>query len=331
MREDFGRFIDEVKRNPFLSALVVSIFLLITSVSALPAYRGRLFDIDPQKAGEFGDFIGGYFGPILSLVGIFFVVLTLREQRKTTAEERKAAELDAFEGRFFELLKTHRDNVTEMALGRGTPLYQGRQVFRQMLAEFQRSFRAVRDTTPSLRAGISPLDQIQVAYYFVYFGVGIKSSLFLSEAVSAAGVDLGSTDIATLQQAVLNTREDEDDYPFFEGHQQKLGHYYRHLYQTVSFVHEQTLEVNKYEYVKILRAQLSSYEQVLLFINSATSLGWDWWSANLMISYGMVKNIPRALFETHLRMNVTEIFPKGYFEWEQAGLQPELLEKVKLI
>ena len=41
-----------------------------------------------------------------------------------------------------------------------------------------------------------------------------------------------------------------------------LGHYYRHIYQTVCFVDKQEIlsEKEKYSYVKMLRAQLSDLE-----------------------------------------------------------------------
>ncbi len=94
VKEDFRKFIEEVKRNPFLSMVVIVVFVVMSSVSLLPAYRGHIFDMNSKNAGEFGDFIGGFFGPILSLIAIFFVVLTLREQRATSSAERRAEEVE---------------------------------------------------------------------------------------------------------------------------------------------------------------------------------------------------------------------------------------------
>jgi hypothetical protein len=73
-------------------------------------------------------------------------------------------------------------------------------------------------------------------------------------------------------------------YTPFEGHQSRLGHYYRHLFQTIIFVNSQKLNINKYEYVKMLRSQLSIHEQALLFINSFTDLGDDWRSSKLTMN-----------------------------------------------
>ncbi|MDD5183817.1 MAG: putative phage abortive infection protein [Paludibacter sp.] len=65
---------------------------------------------------------------------------------------------------------------------------------------------------------------------------------------------------------------------YYGGHQFRLGHYYRHLFQTVKYVNSQN-RLNfkqKYFYAKTLRAQLSTYEQALLFINSLSILGHPW-------------------------------------------------------
>lgn len=65
---------------------------------------------------------------------------------------------------------------------------------------------------------------------------------------------------------------------FYSGHQVSLSHYFRHLYQLVNYVDDQNnLNYNsKYSYVKILRAQITSYEQAILYYNSISSVGDIW-------------------------------------------------------
>ncbi|WP_034891686.1 putative phage abortive infection protein [Gillisia sp. Hel_I_29] len=99
---------------------------------------------------------------------------------------------------------------------------------------------------------------------------------------------------------------------FYGGHQYQLGHYFRHLFQTFSFINIQNnlRHDEKYFYAKTLRAQLSTHEQLLLFINSISSLGmvWDltpeiskkWYRSDkdlinekrLITKYNLIKNIP---------------------------------------
>src|SRR5690606_26039175 len=104
------------------------------------------------------------------------------------------------------------------------------------------------------------------------------------------------------------------NYTPFEGHQSRLGHYYRHLYQTVCYVDNQTSSINKYEYVKTLRAQLTTHEQALLFINCLTVIGEVWWDKKLLLNYRFVQNIPYQFFDKDTEIDIEIFFPQIYFE-----------------
>ncbi len=88
---------------------------------------------------------------------------------------------------------------------------------------------------------------------------------------------------------------------FYGGHQYKLGHYFRHLYQAFSFIDRQKFlsPEEKYFYAKTLRAQLSTHEQALLFVNSLSMLGLVWEiksgkgrGQGLISKYNLIKNLP---------------------------------------
>jgi len=100
---------------------------------------------------------------------------------------------------------------------------------------------------------------------------------------------------------------------YYNGHQEQLGHYFRHLFQSFTFVSiQETLsDTEKYFYAKTLRAQLSTHEQLLIFFNSISSLGLKWeYSAKtdknfpkipleqfkLITKYDIIKNVPGTSF-----------------------------------
>lgn len=93
---------------------------------------------------------------------------------------------------------------------------------------------------------------------------------------------------------------------YYGGHQFRLGHYFRHLYQAVTFIDESELidYDQKYLSIKLLRGQLSSYEQSIIFLNSISILGRIWEFENrenpemaidvnkqLITKYNFIKNI----------------------------------------
>lgn len=87
-------------------------------------------------------------------------------------------------------------------------------------------------------------------------------------------------------------------YKYYGGHQHRLGHYFRHLFQSFKFVNSSDCldgDEKKF-YAKTLRAQLSTYEQAILFINSVSTLGWKWEfkpedNSKLITEYGLIKNL----------------------------------------
>lgn len=94
---------------------------------------------------------------------------------------------------------------------------------------------------------------------------------------------------------------------YYGGHQFRLGHYFRNFYQAVQFIHSNKYltHIEKYEYIKVLRAQLSTYEQIIFFLNSVSQLGrlWEYEKKakpeaevkehnHLITIYNLIKNIP---------------------------------------
>jgi len=92
---------------------------------------------------------------------------------------------------------------------------------------------------------------------------------------------------------------------YYGGHQFRLGHYFRHLFQSYKYLneHPDLNDDEKYRYGKMLRAQLSTYEQALIMFNSISTLGMKWEfkpeepinpkiKTNLITKYNLIKNLP---------------------------------------
>lgn len=125
---------------------------------------------------------------------------------------------------------------------------------------------------------------------------------------------------------------------YYGGHQYKLGHYFRHLYQSVKYIHVQRILSydEKYDYIKTLRAQLSTVEQYLLFYNSLSFMGREWElnyvskgetakNKFLFTKYNFIKNLPdlTVLGEVDIRA----YYPDIQFEFEYRLKSRELMEE----
>ncbi|UKJ07922.1 putative phage abortive infection protein [Solitalea lacus] len=126
---------------------------------------------------------------------------------------------------------------------------------------------------------------------------------------------------------------------FYGGHQYKLGHYFRHLFQTVKYINDQENLTygEKYNYIKTLRAQLSTIEQYLIFFNSLSFMGRAWeleyvnkdasdYEINkwLMTKYNFIKNLPDLFLLNEI--NIKQYYPEIHFEFENEPTEREGLK-----
>lgn len=77
------------------------------------------------------------------------------------------------------------------------------------------------------------------------------------------------------------------------GQSEWLGHYFRHLYQTVKFIDKACLcKKAKYGYIKTLKAQLSEYEQAILYYHACSDLGKEWLENSFIAKYQLTQHLP---------------------------------------
>lgn len=296
-------------------AYTVEISIVILGLAAMNGiFVARAFrqtsTVSREAAAQLGSFVGGYVGTMFALTGVVLLYVTLRSQLRSSSEQ-------SFENKYFELLKMHRDNVAELEV-RGA---SGRKLFVLLLRELRCILDIVRTVAQESSQQLTQVETLHVAYYCLFYGVGPNSSRMLRMSLSTFDSEFVEVIDKTLSDPEIKLRvrnEQNFDYVPFDGHQSRLGHYYRHLYQMVRYVDEKQLTIDKYEYVKTVRAQLSTHEQALLLVNSLTPNGQDWWRKNLIVKYRLVQNLPREFFDSSTEIDLSTLFEPGYFEWEEA-------------
>lgn len=117
------------------------------------------------------------------------------------------------------------------------------------------------------------------------------------------------------------------------GHQSRLGHYYRQLYMIIKFIDdERSLKyLEKWEHSKYLRSLFSNHEQIIFYLNSISILGHDWEinktneNEMLVTKYDLIKNIPDSYREKYC---VNKIYPNVEYE---GKLETDDRKKLNLI
>lgn len=297
-----NKYIDEYKSELWIIVIGITIMNIIL---IFDVFRDGKF-LNAVSLGQFGDFVGGYIGTSFTLLSVVLLFATLKNQRRSTI-------ILNFENRYFELIKIHQNNVTEFELGD----IKGRRIFIFLIIEFRIILETIRKSAKTKEISLSNDEKFHIAYYILFYGLGRNSKRITYTLLKKYTKPLLDEINKNLQEE--RTKNDaltygKLNYSLFEGHQSRLGHYYRHLYQTVCFVNQQNFSLNKYEYVKTIRSQLTNHEQALLLINSLSPVGKSWWEKNLMIEYKMVQNLPIDFFDKATEFDVSTKFADDYFE-----------------
>ena len=290
-------------------------------------------------------------GPLIALIAAFltfFAFWTQVQVNKTNASNASGAEnsgnTDYTENRFYELLKLHRANVAEININEKV---FSRKAFVSMFSEFKFCYHALRSVYSSqkeLKSGqsiLSEQDLMNISYIVFFMGIAGPSGELMQGLLKPYEETLIEKYICTLKK--LQKKHNEEGqiciqaydtvysiklkYRPFGGHMSRLEHYYRHLFQTVKFVIDQD-ENNpkeKYEFLKILRAQLSGHEQLMLYYNSLTTFGRPWLENKYFTEYRMIKNLPLPLadFGEKPKDKLGEVNSRGemLFEWDEISFR----------
>ena len=104
---------------------------------------------------------------------------------------------------------------------------------------------------------------------------------------------------------------------FFKEHQHEIGHYFRLLYNIVKLIKRTDL-IDKRYYTNLVRAQLSSYELVLLFYNCLSPQGREKFKP-LAEEFSLLKTYPNDVLPNR---NLIEKFDASAFGGEYPVAWP---------
>jgi hypothetical protein len=180
------------------------------------------------------------------------------------------------------MLRLHKENVNELnirSISDGQKV-EGRTAFESMVSDFNMLLSyAVFGNIPMSS------DEYNVAYTIFFFGYSEEQVERLS--TPAQNFIKGENVTGNIPLP---------DFKVHKGYSSFLGHYYRHLFMMVKFVvgSDMITEYNdKMKYLKMLRAQLSNHEQIMLFYNWISGYGEDWENEDnrYFTEYRMIHNL----------------------------------------
>jgi hypothetical protein len=264
LRQKFDSFIgveEGKKSTPGLFYL----FLTAAGLTILIFTVAIIWHGSAQNMGSFGDFVGGTLNPLLTFLTFMGLLVTIvlqqTELRDTRTElERSATALEkqiqATDRQNFESTFFQMLTLHNTIVNSIDLFYSGRE-------------RAMANSSD--KGGRETKGRDCFSQFFENF----KDEY----AATSEGPDR-----ERLQKAYD---------AFWQRRQQDLAHYYRYLYNVLRFVHEAQGIKDRGPYVKLLRAQLSDFELVMLFYTALNEHGINYWI--YIHEYQLFDNLPSRM------------------------------------
>jgi|WetSurMetagenome_2_1015567.scaffolds.fasta_scaffold04201_9 hypothetical protein len=257
--------------------------------------------IDSSKVGQFGDYIGGLIGSLWALAGVILFYVALTDQREDIKTNREVliTQVKALEQQIVEF-DLQRE---EMELTRKVFTEQSKTLKTQQFeSTFFNSMNLLNNIIENINYSTSPdityygrdsfeyLYQELTGYYQKLKGEYVLRNLQLVYSPSAK---------FNISDAVYKDLACQSYEEFFDKHQSDLGHYFRTIYNIIKFVSDNKPENPKY-YTGLVRAQLSTFEHLLLFYNCFSEYGEEKFQP-YVIEFSLLDNMPtsRLLDEEH--------------------------------
>ncbi|CAI1721666.1 Uncharacterised protein [Serratia fonticola] len=286
---------EKIYRPSFIS-LLIFIFVIIACVfyyNAIGVNSSRYSSIPLEGKGQIGDSWGMFtsifsalaFGGLIST--LIFQSASINQAKKESDEQDNRYKKQQIENTFFRMLDIHSDLVKEIDLKRVESLItvaSGRDAFTIFHKKLKVLHKAAR--TISSRSENYPLEASSLNFY-----------TFCKKNKQNVPASKDDNELNVIGFAYTS---------FWNEHRADLGHYFRFLFNLIKYIDTSELnDTEKLRYVKIVRAQLSDYETVIIFYNALS-----WMSVNkfkpLIEKYTILDNLPDDL--------IFDINHKKFFE-----------------
>ncbi|OVE75059.1 hypothetical protein BVX95_00365 [archaeon D22] len=328
----------DIRYVPFfliVSSLILTFFIFLIT-------RGAIFpEFDYSKTGEIGDTIGGVSAPFIGMIGVFLTFAAFYIQYKANQTH-----IEQFVQQYDKEQKNEARDICKWLIEKNREIanqvhvndMKGASCFSLLCQEYELTYRIAKIFFEEI------LDNsaiINISYVVFLNGVGpisdkINRDLFshvsgFDEFIEQLKSSKRNIEYAISAKSAEHLETSIEDkffsmgYAPFEGHNTTLGHYFRNIYHLLkevdSYSHGNLNLHEKYQLVKHLRTQMSTYEQVILYFNSLSVYGRPLKEEGYIEKYKLVKNIPFPLveFAGDIKGNYGDV----EFEWDEIRARSE--------
>lgn len=234
----------------------------------------NVINVKRLTPGEWGDFFGGFVNPLLTFLTFMGLLITIIIQQTELRESRRE-------------MKRSADALSEQSASLRRQNFEA--TFFRMLAIHNTIVNAI-DLVREDGAKFQGRDCFNIFYTRLNKIFRDKEDRYKSKKWSDRTLEL-----------TYRT--------FWKQHQTELGHYYRYLYSIIRFIKDEGFQDGPY--LRLVRAQLSDQELLLLFYNCITGNGGNF--TPLVEEFSLLNNMPsiRVLDQGHLSLISPRAFDRN--------------------
>lgn len=311
-----------------LISLIGALFMFLVAFCA-PHYFVKELPIASSYASNLGSTIDGFMSPFIAIGAAILTFIAFWVQHSANQEMLRNNSKQQIERQFYELLKIHREKIDSLEwsyLGSEhenpatykVTLPRGRvisvdgftkqwSIFRHKGQEaikiFLKEFCFIYECVDSILKTLSKEEKFSIAYKIFFEGLEKaydeiddeidKKSVWRCLKKIKEAVNMGKGKFCSTN---LFLKYSFERCNVFEGHRGVLNPYYRHLFLTVKIIVNSNYfsKDEKISYLKLLRAQMTSEEQMLLYYNWLSGYGSEWEEKKgnrFFTKYKMIHNI----------------------------------------
>lgn len=256
-----------------ISIIVVLLIIITWLVVTEALCGGGVYSM--EESGQIGDSYGAV-NALFSGLAFAAVIITLIMQVRN---QQKSSEID----RYFKMIDFYQigiSNITTTSLERKKDIneppekVQGRKAFAEMKLQLKKLLDLIKKIDDKEKFGYSKEDIAALAYLAFYYGVNDAWKNLLKQEMK----DFAHHDELVEKMLDYIKTPSYNRYALGRTNQTDLSAYFRNIYNAIKFIDESNMlsDQEKYDYVKILRAQFSTPELYILFFNLLSPFGKKW-------------------------------------------------------
>ena len=263
--------------------------------------------LDIELAADFGSFFQGLVGTSAGISASLLIICVFFLQQK----QEKISQIENI---FYKMLDYHRDNVNSIKVNNYKLWMNDTKEKTDAFVNFKLQIfdcvDMINELNKQLDRKLNRKETADAAYMVFYYGIDKRWLDFTKKL-------LGNYD-GKLPGLILNYVENQKTLTFTDNRPKDIGRtnqnilsvYFRNMYNAIMVIHKSGFlnDAQKKRYVRVLRAQLSNPELVVLFFNLLSGFGRKWDENGIIAKYEFIKNLPSSVCNGY--------DPKEYYQME---------------